>query len=144
MTSELSKNLNGELVVSSRWNGKTEVLKKNVFLECNIYQILSLVLSLLKLLIFPFKVIKVVCVAWSMQQCDIKVNHVFWICQIIHWRIYSCLINQGVNNQQTFGGLEDVLKTCLEGVLKTCLEDLLKILWRQTKYWGYLYTYLGI
>ena len=40
---------------------------------------------------------------------------------------------------------EDVLKTCLEDVLKTCLEDLLKILWRQKNtYWGYLYSYLGI
>ena len=45
-------------------------------------------------------------------------------------------------SQQTFVGLEDVLKTCLEDVLKTCLEDalktcledVLKILWRQTKY----------
>ena len=45
-------------------------------------------------------------------------------------------------SQQTFVGLEDVLKTCLEDVLKTCLEDVLKTyledvltkLWRQTKY----------
>ena len=33
--------------------------------------------------------------------------------------------------QQTFVGLEDVLKACLEDVLKTYLDDLLKILWRQ-------------
>ena len=39
---------------------------------------------------------------------------------------------------------EDVLKTCLEDMSWRCLEDILKILWRQTKYWGYLYTYLGI
>ena len=37
-------------------------------------------------------------------------------------------------SQQTFVGLEDVLKICLEDVLKTYLEDILKILWRQTKY----------
>ena len=47
-----------------------------------------------------------------------------------------------VGTQQTFIGLEDVLKTCLEDVLKTCpedvlktyLEDVLKTLWRETKY----------
>ena len=39
----------------------------------------------------------------------------------------------GVATQQTFVGLEDVLKTCLEDVLKTCLEDVLKTLWRQAK-----------
>ena len=46
-------------------------------------------------------------------------------------------------SQQTFVGLEDVLKTCLEDVLKTCLEDLLKILWRQTKYLLGISTYLS-
>ena len=32
----------------------------------------------------------------------------------------------------------------LEDMSRRRLEDLLKILWRQTKYWGYLYTCLGI
>ena len=56
-----------------------------------------------------------------------------------------------VTSQQTFVGLEDVLKTCLEdvlkicleGVLKTCLEDLLKILWRQKKYLLGISVYLS-
>ena len=39
-----------------------------------------------------------------------------------------------VGTQQTFIGLEDVLKTCPEDVLKTYLEDVLKTLWRETKY----------
>ena len=36
-------------------------------------------------------------------------------------------------SQQTFVGLEDVLKTCLEDVLKTYLEDVFKTSRRQTK-----------
>ena len=35
--------------------------------------------------------------------------------------------------------LEVVLTTCLRDVLKTYLEDVLKTLWREGKYWGYLY-----
>ena len=51
--------------------------------------------------------------------------------------------------QQTFAGLEDVLKTCLEDVLKMSWRYVLKTSWRfyaekENTYWGYLYTYLGI
>ena len=40
-------------------------------------------------------------------------------------------------SQQTFAGLEDVLKTCLEDVLKTYLKDVLKTC--LDTYWGCLY-----
>ena len=49
--------------------------------------------------------------------------------------------------QQTFVGLQDVLKTCLEDVLKTyledvlktCLEDIFKTSWKQTNLNVYIF-----